>query len=401
MKHFSKIRLLLLTLCLAFCFSLSGLAEEVESVSTPAPAPTAAPVPTEAPVPTVAPTINSKIPTQFVKRGAYYTYSKAGKQVKKAFVTLNSKTYYFDSKGRLKLSSMFKKGKYTYYADESGVIAKNCFVTINNKRYFFNTKGIRKTGWIDYKGHTYYCPSSGKIYRNQWAKIGKYYYYFSSSYYIRKNNWIDEKYYVDSKGRRVISPTTKNGKKNKIIAIKNIKQNPELPTGCESVALTIVLNHYGFNLSKTTIASKYLPKSGSNFVTAFWGDPFSYSGGGIYSPGLTTTANKFLKDKKSKLHATDLTGKSFTSLYQYIDAGIPVIVWNTMYMRTPHAVYSMSYKGKSWTFYQSEHCVVLCGYSADKKKVLINDPLSGLVWRKTSTFKSYYDKLGKMAIVLQ
>ncbi|MFR7670840.1 MAG: C39 family peptidase [Collinsella sp.] len=37
-------------------------------------------------------------------------------------------------------------------------------------------------------------------------------------------------------------------------------QYPELPTGCESVALTNLLNYYGFGLGKTIIADYYLPK---------------------------------------------------------------------------------------------------------------------------------------------
>lgn len=46
-------------------------------------------------------------------------------------------------------------------------------------------------------------------------------------------------------------------------------QNPELPTGCESVALTNALNYYGFGLGKTVIADAYMPKSSWDFVTAF------------------------------------------------------------------------------------------------------------------------------------
>lgn len=187
----------------------------------------------------------------------------------------------------------------------------------------------------------------------------------------------------------------------KIIPMKNIKQRPQLPTGCESVALTMVLKYYHFSLSKTTIARSYLPRSRSNFVSKFWGSPFSSSGGGIYSPGLTITANKFLKAKKSTLKAYDLTGTSFDKLYDYIDQDIPVIVWNSMYMWNPRAVRSYKYKGKRWKFYRYEHCVVFCGYNKKNGKVLINDSLSGLVWRKASSFKRIYNKMGKMAIVIK
>lgn len=292
----------------------------------------------------------------------------------------------------------------TYYYNKKGKIVKNRFVTIDGKRYFFDKNGKRKTGWIFYKGHQYYCPVSGKIYKNTWKKIGSYTYYFRSTTYIAKNSWVDG-YYIDSKGHRISKPISEKAintnTKKKQLSMKNIKQNPELPTGCESVALTMVLNYYGFHLSKTTIAANYLPRSSSNFVTAFAGNPFSSSGAGIYAPGLTNTANDFLKEKKSQLRATDITGISFKNLYKFIDDGTPVIVWNSMYMRNPIGNSTYYAVGKTWTFYTYEHCVVLCGYNKKKNTVLINDPLSGLVWRSASSFEKIYNKLGKMAVVIR
>lgn len=335
--------------------------------------------------------------------GTHY-YNSKGKLTKNSLITLKNKKYYFDSKGIMVSGKLFSfKGK-TYYADSKGVLAKNKFVTLGGKRYFFDSSCARKTGWITYKKHKYYCPSSGAVYKKMWKKIGSKTYYFTNSTYIATNSWVDG-YYVNSKGyrtgKRLSDSALKTNATKKTIKMKNIKQNPELPTGCESVALTMVLKYYKFNISKTTIASSYLPTSGSNFVTAFAGNPFSSSGAGIYAPGLTNTANKFLTKKKSKLRATDMTGISLKNLYPFIDDGVPVIVWNSMYMWNPVAVSSYYTLGKTWTFYRYEHCVVLCGYDKKKNKVLINDPLSGLVWRNASSFERIYNKLGKMAVVIR
>ena len=345
---------------------------------------------------------SSKIKNKMVtKDGVTCYYDSKGKPVKNKLVNYKGKTYYFDAKGELKKDSLFTYKKKTYYARPEGWIAKDSFVKIDGKRYYFNKKGVRVTGWVTRKNQKYYCPASGAIYQDCWKKIGKETYYFTSSYYIARNTWIGD-YYVNGSGYRTGGPVSDQGTSTKkVIKMTNIKQKPQLPTGCESVALTMVLKHLGFNLSKTTIASRYLSKSGSNFVSAFWGSPFSSSGGGIYSPGLTITANKYLKAKKSKLKAYDITGSSLTSLYKYIDNGTPVIVWNSMYMRNPYPVYSYRYKGKTWKFFRSEHCVVLCGYDKKEKKFLINDSLSGLVWRKLSSFEKIYNKMGKMAVVIR
>lgn len=337
--------------------------------------------------------------------GYTYYYNSKGHIEKNKLITYKKKTYGFDKLGHMYKNTLFSLKSKTYYATKKGPIAQNTFLTLDGKQYFFDSKGQRKTGWITYKNHQYYCPSSGKVYKSCWKKISGYYYYFNRYGYIVTNRWVDG-YYLNAKGHRVgtqLSEQVQNTNNTKrTLSMKNIRQNPELPTGCESVALTMVLKYYKFNLGKTTIASQYLPKSGSgNFVTAFAGNPFSYSGCGIYSPGLTKTANRFLKAKQSDLKAYDYTGINLTNLYKFIDDKTPVILWNSMYMRNPIPSFSHYYNGKNWTFFTYEHCVVLCGYDKNKNKVLINDPLSGLVWRNKSSFEQIYNKMGKMAVVIR
>lgn len=44
-----------------------------------------------------------------------------------------------------------------------------------------------------------------------------------------------------------------------------IEQYPELPTGCEITAMTMVLNYYGYNVDKVTMALDYMPKIQAEF----------------------------------------------------------------------------------------------------------------------------------------
>lgn len=106
----------------------------------------------------------------------------------------------------------------------------------------------------------------------------------------------------------VIWDITNNSSSNpsnnfKLINVKNVLQKPELPTGCECVSLTILLNHLGYNVDKLTLARNYLPKMdfywsngiyyGADFRTTFAGNPESSSSYGCYAPCIVTTANNY------------------------------------------------------------------------------------------------------------
>lgn len=89
-----------------------------------------------------------------------------------------------------------------------------------------------------------------------------------------------------------------------------------LPNGCESAALTNVLNYYGFGVGPCEMADRWIPRSSWDFVWCFWGDPHSYSNGNeICAPGLNKAANSFLASRGSSLHSYDVSGTSLYDLW--------------------------------------------------------------------------------------
>jgi len=193
-----------------------------------------------------------------------------------------------------------------------------------------------------------------------------------------------------SPGRRdVVMPFTQQ--------VYFVSQYPELPTGCESVALTIVLLSMGFDLEKTTIADYYLDYSWDDFVNAYVGDPYSYEGMGAYPPAIAKAANDYLKSQSSKMVAYDITGTSWDGLFYYIDRGYPVIIWTTSYAYEP---WYSDYEYDGWYWYENEHCVVLYGIDRIDSSVWVSDPTSGDVAYDTGHYRWVYEACGSMAVVI-
>lgn len=185
-----------------------------------------------------------------------------------------------------------------------------------------------------------------------------------------------------------------------VLDVPEILQNPELPTGCESVALTIALNSLGCDLEKTEIADNYL-EYGDNLAYQYAGDPHTDSGAGVFAGGIVNAAEKYIEEKDLDIAAINTSGTSLSDLCKVVAAGYPVVVWGTMYMSDPMITsQSYEYDGYTYTWYQNEHCMVLSGFDLDSGTVVISDPLSGIVVRDAGAFESYFNETGMYSVVL-
>lgn len=181
-----------------------------------------------------------------------------------------------------------------------------------------------------------------------------------------------------------------------------IKQYPELPSGCESVALTMLLDYYGYPLDKTTIANDYLIYNEDNFVMGFHGDPFSSHGGGCYAPGMVNTANRFFVQNSSPFRAIDITGTELNDLYYYLAVGSPVMLWSTIDLKPGIKCGSViQYGDISYQWDKREHCVILSGYNLADNTVTIYDSISGIKTYNADQLKASYDSMWNMAMVIK
>ena len=263
--------------------------------------------------------------------------------------------------------------------------------------YYLNDQGIMQTGWLYWDGHWYLLGNSGAM-QTGWSYVDGNWYYFNSWGYMACGGWQ----YVGSVDYKFSSSGAMVGA---WVDVPCYMQYPELPTGCESVALTNLLNYYGFGLSKTTIAGHYLPISWSNnFVTAFAGDPFTGTGGlnGCVAPAIVIAGNNYLNAAGSSLRAVDVSFSSIPALKSRLSCGQPIEVWNTEWGGYPGGRYAASwYNGHSYGLWGGNHAVVLKGYDDEEGIVYVSDSISGDVTRDAKVFFSTWQMMDSQAVAIE
>lgn len=185
-----------------------------------------------------------------------------------------------------------------------------------------------------------------------------------------------------------------------------ISQLPELPTGCEATALTMLLNYSGQSITKIEVANN-MPKSslpyykdgkviGPNPSEFFIGNPFDEHSYGIYHEPIVDMIENYLPNR-----SLNLTGKSFDDILKVVAKGNPVMVWASKNMT------ELSYKS-DWQFEDgtpfnwpgNEHVMVIIGFN--ENNIIINDPYTGRrQYYNKDTFIHRWTELGKQGVSIK
>ena len=182
-----------------------------------------------------------------------------------------------------------------------------------------------------------------------------------------------------------------------------INQNPNYPTGCESVALTMLLKYYGISVNPDMVISRLkkgdLPyyengiMYGGNPEVEFVGNPYSKSSYGVYEKPIIEVANSFKNGIKGGSNIP------FNQVINLVKNGTPVMVWTSMNLSLPYISKSWIYKptGETISWKANEHAVVIVG--ANDSSVMIADPIGGkLKTYSKSLFEQRYNYYGKRAL---
>ncbi|TCJ02304.1 C39 family peptidase [Cytobacillus praedii] len=144
---------------------------------------------------------------------------------------------------------------------------------------------------------------------------------------------------------------------NVFIPVKSLMQYPELPNGCEVTSLTSVLNYYGYDVTKTKMADKYLPKApfekkngkiyGADPYKAYAGNPREQRG--FFVP-IVEAANQFLKEIEGEKVAKDLSGSNREETLEQLNKGNPIVIWVTLDLSKPKIGHSWYIDGTEELF---------------------------------------------------
>ena len=204
----------------------------------------------------------------------------------------------------------------------------------------------------------------------------------------------------------------RNSTETQLADFEIIEQYPELPTGCEITAMTMVLNYYGYNVDKVTMALDYMPKVQAEFYRSedgrlmgpdlenyFVGDPTEDSGYICGTGAIVTAANAYLSDVGSSLTAMAMKNAQPEELYDLIDQGTPVVIWCTINMED-RAETDGWYRedGTYMEWSTNDHGAVLIGY--DEDTVMVADPIYSRITVSRAQFEKIFAERGGQCVIL-
>lgn len=180
-------------------------------------------------------------------------------------------------------------------------------------------------------------------------------------------------------------------------------QFPNYPTGCESVALYILLKYNGIETTPDEIINRLkkgdLPYKiedemyGGNPELEFVGDPRNDYSYGVLNTPIAEVANTF------KGNVQNREGLELDEALNIVSENRPVMVWTTINNLSSRisAIWIYRPTGEKIYWKENEHAVVIIGYNDEQ--VIVSDPYTGRITRyNRNIFRENYNYMGKRAV---
>lgn len=210
--------------------------------------------------------------------------------------------------------------------------------------------------------------------------------------------------------RPAYAPRPVNRQLDGMVSVPPLSQYPDYPTGCESVTAVMALHHAGVLISVEDFITNHLPCDdrfyeedgllyGPDPYAVFIGDPRTPHSFGCMAPVIEQALRSCVGEEE---RVVNTTGETLSTLCRnYVDNGVPVLLWATMEMR-PVSSGRMWFlpDARQFTWPSGEHCLLLVGYN--ESEYLFNDPRHGaVVAYDKNAVEVAYASLGKQSLVIQ
>lgn len=245
------------------------------------------------------------------------------------------KLQYYGSDGKLARRQVVR-AEGQYQADELGYLALKLGENlVGTNWYLVSAAGRLLTGWQVIAGNrtVYYDPATAAMVKGERYLAGHWYYFNPADGHRSTGLTLlpDGRYvYYAANGQmqygrvqagRITYFT--NRVSGAIEGVYNdaevIGQNPELPTGCEITAVTMMLRYAGKDVNKIQLARE-MPRSNDG-NKGFVGDPLSVTGWWIFPTGVAPVVNHHLG------HSEVMTGASLAAIRTKLILGHLVVAW--------------------------------------------------------------------------
>lgn len=181
----------------------------------------------------------------------------------------------------------------------------------------------------------------------------------------------------------------------------------EKKLSCEAASLKMALNFKGTAISEKTIMEKIgfdlTPRNGN-----VWGDPNkSFVGdidGSSCRTGYGVSWDPVAEAARNWNDAKSFSGWSLQDLTEEIRSGNPVIVWGTIPVKQLTDCSWYTPEGKYIKAFRETHVRLVIGYTgpaANPTKIIMNDPLSGVLYWSAEKFMSNWKEFGYSGVAVR
>ena len=220
---------------------------------------------------------------------------------------------------------------------------------------------------------------------------------------------VDRSYIYFRKNNNLIwSKNEKIPRAHQIDDVPLILQRPKLPRGCEVTSLAMLMQFYGIDVDKMTLANQvakdstpYERRNGRIYAgnpnRGFVGDMFNLNqhGYGVYHKPIHALLAEYFPRA-----AMDLTGAEFSDILRFVAHDTPVwVVVNTRYNALPGTSFHTWHTpdGEMKVTY-AMHAVVITGY--DERQIYFNDPFGIVSSAERSGFVAAWEQMGRQAVAV-